>query len=138
LAPLLTQGAEEIQFSVRKQEQDILLTIPSRAVRLLFSILIQMAEGNAVTLIPIHTELTTQEAADLLFVSRPFLVRLLETGDIPYHKVDAHCCIKLADLLVYKKKMDSESREAREELTREAQELDKGYESMLSPFTAGL
>lgn len=128
LASLLPkEGEEEVQFIVRKGKQEFVLAIPAGAVRLLLGILTQMSEGNAVTLIPINAELTTQEAADLIHVSRPFLVRLLESGDIPHHKVGTHRRIKLTDLMIYKKKMEEESRKAREELTREAQELDMGY-----------
>lgn len=128
LASLLPKsGVADVQFILKRGKQEFVLAIPAGAVRLLLSILTQMSEGNAVTLIPINAELTTQEAADLLHVSRPFLVRLLEQGDIPYHKVGTHRRIKLTELLAYKKKMEAESRKAREELTREAQELDMGY-----------
>jgi excisionase family DNA binding protein len=128
LASLLPKsGQEDIQFVVKRGKQEFVLLIPAGAVRLLLNILTQMSEGNAVTLIPINAELTTQEAADLLHVSRPFLVRLLEQGDIPYHKVGTHRRIKLTEILAYKKKMEAVSRKAREELTREAQELDMGY-----------
>ena len=62
-------------------------TIPAAAYRLLVDALTQMAQGNAVSPIPIHAELTTQEAADLLNVSRPYLIKQIELGKIPHHKV---------------------------------------------------
>ncbi len=128
LAALLPRTEKkDVQFVVRKDKQEFIIAIPPGAVRLLLNILTQMSEGNMVTLVPIHAELTSQEAASLLHVSRPFLVRLLENGEIPYHKVGTHRRIKLSDLLAYKKKMDATSRKAREELTREAQELGLGY-----------
>lgn len=128
LASLLPKtGEKDIPFIVKKGKQEFIVTIPASAVRLLLNILTQMAEGNAVTLIPISAELTTQEAADLLHVSRPFLVRLLEQGEIPHYKVGTHRRIKLTELLAYKKKIEGESKTAREELTRQAQELDLGY-----------
>jgi excisionase family DNA binding protein len=74
-----------------------------------------------------EAELTTGEAANLLFVSRPFLMKLLEGGKIPYCKVGNRRKIKLKDVLAYKKASDAQRRKALRELVREAQELNMGY-----------
>lgn len=103
------------------------ITIPVSALRLLMNILAQMAKGNAVTLIPIHKELTTQEAADMLNVSRPYLVELLEKGKIPFRKVGTRRRIYVNDLLHYKEKIDKARLKALEELAAQAQDLDMGY-----------
>ena len=100
------------------------VTIPFSAIRILLDILTQMAEGNAITLIPIHAELTTQEAANLLNVSRPYLIKLLDNHQIPFHKVGTHRRILFADLLSFKEKAYKETQKALDELTKQAQELN--------------
>jgi excisionase family DNA binding protein len=87
-----------------------------------------MAQGNAVTIVPIHAELTTQEAADLLNVSRPFLIKLIESQEIPCRKVGRHRRIRFADLMEYKQKTDTQRTQALDELVAQSQELNMGYE----------
>jgi excisionase family DNA binding protein len=108
-------------------EREEIIAIPASAFRLLTDILTQMARGNAVTLMPVHTELTTQQAADILNVSRPFLISLIKDGKIPCRKVGTHRRIRFDDVMVYKQEIDRERLHTLEELAREAQELDMGY-----------
>lgn len=103
------------------------ITLPAPAVRLLVDLLSEMAEGNAVTLIPVHAELTTQQAADLLGVSRPFLVKQLEENRLPFRKVGTHRRILYQDLMIYKYEIDEKRLETLEQLAAQAQELDMGY-----------
>jgi excisionase family DNA binding protein len=99
------------------------LVLPAAVVRLLGELLTELAKGNAVTLMPHHAELTTQEAADLLNVSRPFLVSLLVNGQLPFHKVGTHRRVRFSDLMLYKRRRDAESEEALRELAALSQEL---------------
>jgi len=108
-------------------EPEEVMTIPISAFRLLADILEQMARGNAITLIPVNAELTTQQAADILNVSRPFLIKLIEDGQIPYRKVGTHRRIRFEDLMVYKRDIDNKRRDVLADLVSEAQELDMGY-----------
>jgi excisionase family DNA binding protein len=103
------------------------ISIPATAFRLLNSILTEMAKGNAVTLIPVHAELTTQQAADILNVSRPFLIEQLEKGVIPYRKVGTHRRVMFKDLMEYKQTMDHNRLKALDELSAIDQELGLGY-----------
>jgi excisionase family DNA binding protein len=113
--PLEEQGGEPSE-----------VILPASAIRLLSRILAAMATGHSVSVVPNEAELTTQQAADLLGVSRPYLIRLLEADHIPFHKVGAHRRIRLNDLLEYREKRVARLR-ALEELAAQAQELDMGY-----------
>ncbi len=101
------------------------MAIPAAAVLLLKRILAEMAEGNAITLIPVHAELTTQQAADLLKVSRPFLIERLEKGDIPFHLVGTHRRIRFADVMRYRQRNDRKRLEALEKLSALDQRLGR-------------
>jgi excisionase family DNA binding protein len=104
------------------------IELPTSALRLLLDILAELAAGNAVQVVPVHAELTTQEAADLLGVSRPFLVKLLEDGKLPFHRTGKHRRVRFADVMAYKSARDEASEAAMTELAREAQALGMGYE----------
>lgn len=127
LAPYIDH-LENLRFQVgeeRKAAQK--LALPASAIRLLLDLLTEMAAGNAVTLIPVHAQLTTQQAADVLNVSRPFLVSLLEEGKIPHIKVGTHRRILFEDLMRYKKEVDRERRKVLDELVKQSEALGMGY-----------
>lgn len=113
-------------FDDRNQAHQV--ELPTSALRLLVDILAELAGGNAVKVVPVHAELTTQEAADMLNVSRPHLVKLLEDGVLPFHRTGKHRRVRFADLMQYKDARDRASEEAMAELARQAQESGMGYE----------
>src|SRR5512140_788077 len=92
--------------------------IPEPVHDLLLLILKNLQAGKAVSIVPEHQQLTTQRAADILGVSRPFLIRLLENGDMPFHMVGSHRRIYLRDLLDYKRRRDTARHEAINNMAR--------------------
>ncbi len=109
-------------------ESDEVIEIPLKAFTLLKSILSNMAEGKSMALILSDAEISTQQAAGILNVSRPHVVKLLENGKIPFRKVGSHRRIQLNDLIDYKAKIKASKRAYLNELAQQAQALNLGYE----------
>lgn len=124
LAAILGKG-DHAQLRLVDGEKEI--TLPFVAIQILAKILDQMAEGHAVSLVPVHAELTTQEAADFLNVSRPYFVKLLEKNEIAYHKAGVRRRVTFKDLVAYKERIHIKANNALDELAKQAQELDMGY-----------
>jgi len=103
------------------------IAVPASAVRFLTRLLAAMARGDAVTLIPVHAELTTKQAADLLGVSRPFLIGLLDQGEMEHRRVGTHRRIPLKSILAYKHRFESNRRKALDELVALGQEVNRDY-----------
>lgn len=121
----MKRSSKVIEIEIGNQNEH--LKIPASAFQYLSSILEYMSQGRAVSVLSVDEELTTQEAADILNVSRPHIVKLSEEGKIPFHKVGRHRRIKLKDLLAYKKKFKKQQREALDELTAISQEEGLDY-----------
>ena len=106
--------------------------LPFAVVGLLDEILKNLQAGKAVSVVPEHQQLTTQRAANLLGVSRPFMVRLLEEGHLPFHMVGSHRRVYLKDLLAYQKRRDAERHDAINRMAR--MELEAGtYDKVVLP-----
>lgn len=125
LSRLLAERPEADRAQVRFDGHDLIL--PREAIALLRDLLAEMAQGNAVTIVPTHAELTTQQAADILNVSRPHLIKLLKEEKIPFHMAGKHRRVYFRDIAAYKERRDAESQAALDELARIAQDNDMGY-----------
>ncbi len=103
--------------------QQIDAIIPAAAVRIFAEVLANMAEGKAITLVPLHAELSTQQAAELLGVSRPYFIKLLEQGKMPFRKVGEQRRVLYQELLRYIEEYQKDAHTALDEMTAEAQRL---------------
>ncbi len=126
LAALEKPGAP-LSLRVVDDTQEAPIELPAGAVALLIEILDAMAAGRGVTIIPENAELTTAEAAEVLNVSRPFLIGLLEQGQIKFRKVGSHRRIRMEDVMDYKEKVDTERDGILAELVADAEDQDMGY-----------
>jgi excisionase family DNA binding protein len=127
LSKYATNERLHIKIAGNHNESDDLI-LPGYAINLLLDILTEMSKGNAITVMPIHAELSTQETAEFLNVSRPHLVDMLEQGKIPFRKVGAHRRVMAKDVIDYKQRLDADRLKALDKLAAQAQELDMGYE----------
>lgn len=113
---------------IKVQETGEFITIPKKALTLLSEIIQNMAEGKTISIVPSNSEVSTQQAADLLNVSRPHLIKLLKVEKIPFKKVGSHRRILLKDILGYKEQLAKQREEHLDFLSRQAQDLNLGYE----------
>lgn len=121
-------GVERVQMTLKVDGQPTEdLILPGHVLQILLEVLSETSKGNAISLVPHHHELSTQEAANLLNVSRPFLVGLLEKGDIPFRKVGTHRRVLLKDVMAYKERIDQRRKASLDELTALSQEEGMGY-----------
>jgi len=129
LAPLLRRrkGASQHVTIAADGDGAARVAVPREAFELFVRILGEMANGNAVTIVPVHAELTTQQAAELLNVSRPYMVKLLEDGRIPFRLVGTRRRVRFEDLVRFKQQDDADREKVVNELTAEAQRLGLEY-----------
>lgn len=114
---------EHLHLRIIAAEQDEVIVLPAPVVVLLLGILRMTANGLGIVLTPLHSELTTRQAADILNVSRPFLVKLLESGDIPFHRVGRHRRIRREDVMIYRQKLRREREAILDQMVADAQAM---------------
>jgi len=117
---------EVIKLKIQGSEEVVI--IPLKALQLLNSIISNMAQGRSIALMPTDAEVSTQQAAEILNVSRPHVIKLLEKGEIPHKKVGSHRRILLQDILKFESTFKSDRRKKLDYLAKEAQQLNLGYE----------
>jgi excisionase family DNA binding protein len=129
LASLLRRrkGTSQHLTIVADGDREASVTVPRAAFELFVRLLGEMANGNAVTIVPVHAELTTQQAAELLNVSRPYVVKLLEDGKIPFRTVGTRRRVRFEDLVCFKQQDDADREKVLDDLTAEAQRLGLEY-----------
>jgi excisionase family DNA binding protein len=110
-------------ITIHIEGSQIAVPLPARAVELMVTVLSAMANGQPISIIPQQQELSTQQAADFLNVSRPFVVKLIDEGKLPARKVNRHRRIKFTDLVAFEKVSQTDRMEALAEMAREARQL---------------
>lgn len=120
---LASRPAGSTQIRLRVEEDGEQLVVPRAAVELFAQILAHMAAGHGVSVVPGHAELTTQQAAELLNVSRPYLIGLLDAGEIEYRRVGKHRRVRASSLLRYLRRDDQRRRAAADELAGLTEEM---------------
>lgn len=127
VASRVVNRSEHSYTRIKVQDHGGYVNIPKKAFKLLVFIMKNMAEGKSISLIPLDSEIGTEQAAKILNVSRPYVVKLLESGAIPFTKAGTHRRIALSDVIAYKEKQKEITEKNLELLAQQAQELNLGY-----------
>jgi excisionase family DNA binding protein len=123
LRKLARRRRESPVRSIRLEGEKLPIEVPAAAIEVLADAVEEIAKGHAIRISsPCEEEVTTQKAADLLNVSRPYLIGLLKRGKIPFRMVGTHRRIRLSDVLAYKRRSDTEAERAFRELVAQPQE----------------
>lgn len=117
----LIKNHREVKLKLEGQDQSLTLTAP--VVQLLERLFSELAQGKAVDIVALEAELSTQQAADILNVSRPFLIKLVDSGELSYRLVGTHRRVLLKEVLTYKEGMQRKSQEAMAELAQLSQDM---------------
>jgi excisionase family DNA binding protein len=118
----LAEAKTDVKLRIAEQA-DIVVPLPARVVRLIVDFLSAMSERTPVSFIPHSAEMTTKQAADFLNVSRPYLIKLIDKGEIPHRMVGKHRRVLMSDLMNYKKKTDAERKAAIARMVAESQQI---------------
>lgn len=118
-----TETTTDITILGEHSNDDDPLVLPRATIEMIATMLAALANGQGVQLMPVHAMLTTQQAADMLNVSRPYLIGLLERGEMPFALVGRHRRVKFNDVMEYKRKDDRERKDAADSLTSLDEEL---------------
>ena len=113
---------------IKVEKSGEFIQVPSKLIGIISDIIASMAEGKSVAILDTDSELTTQEAAEILKVSRPHLIKLLDSGEIPHRKVGSHRRIVLSDILNYQESQKKKREIHLEKLVEQAQDMNLGYE----------
>lgn len=122
------KSSEKKGIKIKVQETGEFITIPKKALTLLAAIIQNMADGKTISIVPSNSEISTQQAADMLNVSRPHLIKLLKSKKIPFKKVGSHRRILLEDIMEYKEQLAKQREDQLDFLSKQAQDLNFGYE----------
>jgi excisionase family DNA binding protein len=117
------QSDEDIRVHLETGATDEALVLPRPVAEMFASMLAALAHGQGVQIMPVDAVLTTQQAADMINVSRPYLIGLLESGEIPYTLVGRHRRVRFTDLRDYLREDDVRRRDAADHLMELDQEL---------------
>jgi excisionase family DNA binding protein len=115
-------GEGVVSICVRDGED--VVELPKALGDLVLDLLGHVGKGETVTLVPLGLQLSTQQAADILNVSRPFLIKLIEDGELGCIKVGTHRRLKASDVFAYRERRERERSEALDEIVRLGQEID--------------